>query len=178
MFAQDSVQEVILKPVPEFSDINYAGDGRLFDLKGNDGKVGITGVYTGPGTLPYDNNLTEEVDGELYSKFFCDYLVTSKLKLQGADLKLSRGGECDFLVLEVLFRANADPELWVLGKRFVRRFYISTDFEDQDTPNLPYSKTLESGVFIIRAVYYKHHTNNQDQTLRVNYQLHEVKEDA
>jgi len=172
-FEQPSVQEVIIQPVPEFSNIGYAGDGRLWDLPGSEGGDGITQVYVGPETLPYNNNKLEEIDELKYSKFFCDYLVSQNLKLQGADVKVSRGYEKDFFVLEVLYKANNEPELWVLAKRFVRRFYISTDFEDQDTPQLPYGKNLESGKFIIRVVYYKHENNDQNVSARVNYVLHE-----
>jgi len=174
MFKQGSVQEVINVPVPEVEGIHYAGDGRLFCLKDNIGADGIVGVFTGQGAPSYNNSKTEEIDGMNYSKFFCDYHVLKNVKIQGADIKISRGGEKDFSALEILYLANADPELWVLGRRFVHRLYISTDTEDQKTPNLPYGKILESSKFIVRMVYYKHESNTQEICARINYVMHEV----
>lgn len=171
--SQQSSDRVILEPVPEFDDIGFAGDGRYFLLQGNAGKAGMVNVPDIP-QAPYNSNLTEQVDGMNYSKFYCDYLITETLKLQSADLKIKGAGTKDFAVLEVLALVNPDPETWVLGNRFVRRFYFSTDFEDQDTPTLPYAKTLESGKFIIRVAYFKHESNANDIELRVNYMLHEV----
>lgn len=173
-FLRQIPNEITIKPAPEFSDISYAGDGRLFILNGNLGQLGITTLLQGPGLPTYDNSLIAEIDGQSYSKFYCDYFVSDKLKLQSADIKVTGAHSRDFVAMEVLYLYQQDPEIWVLGKRFVKRYYMSTDFEDQDTPELPYAKTLEAGKYIIRMVYHKHELNNNDIDLRVNYMLHEV----
>ena len=180
-FHREQADEVTIKPAPEFTDIGYAGDGRHFDIMGNDGKAGLVQLPQGQGLPIYNNSLTETISDQgqsplNYSKFYCDYFVAEKIKLQSADIKISGAQKKDFVVLEVLYQYSADPEVWVLGKRFVRRFYLSTDFEDQDTPDLPYAKTLEAGKYIVRLVYYKHEGNTNDVDLRVNYMLHEVTE--
>lgn len=163
---------VKIEPVPELSNIAYSGDGRFFLVNGNSGKYGIVKNVFGE----YNNDLIENFEDEEYSKFFCDYLVTKKIKLQGSDVKVSGAGSRDFLIFEVLYLYDQSNDIWVLGKRFVHRFYLQTDFEDQDTPNLPYGKILDSGRFIIRVIYCKHKSNGNEVHFRQNYVLHEVVE--
>jgi hypothetical protein len=183
-FLQDKVLEVVQKPAPEFNDIGYAGDGALFPIKGNDGFIGkIPVAGQGPNIPPYDTSLdyseTCYFDSNVthnYKKFNLDFLIKTKVRLQSTDLKVSGAGLMDFIVFEVLYLANPENDIWVLGKRFVKKFYFNTDFEDQDTPTLPYSKTLEAGYFAIRMVYHKHESNTSDVFVRANYMLHEVVE--
>ena len=186
MFSQDKVVEVIHKPAPEFNDIHYAGDGRLFLLKGIDGHAGIIPVLgQGPNIPPYVTSLSETIPDVMnpglnheYAKFHCDFLVTNKVKLQSTDLKII-GAHCtDFVVFEVLYLADPANDIWILGKRFVKRFYVSTDREDQDTPTLEYAKVLQPGVFAIRMIYYKNKLNAEDVCLRANYMLHEVDDES
>lgn len=161
---------IIVDPVPEFTDIGFSGDGKAFLLEGNQGSDGIT-VVSSSG---YDNSLSEVVDGQNYSKYFCDHLISNRVIIQGSDMKINGAYWRDFCAVEILYLFKSDPETWVLAKRYVKRFYLSTDTEDQDTPDLPYGKEVEPGKFILRTIYFKHQNNNQDVKLRLNYVLHEI----
>lgn len=184
MFVQDKIVKVIPEPAPEFDTIGYAGCAAAWHLQGNQGKAGICEVLVDYANQDYDNSLTREIvlnddnDKKTYSLFFLDYLITKKVKFQSADLKINGAGPWDFATLEVLYLANENPETWIMARRFVNKFFFSTDFEDQDAPLLPYSKTMEPGKFIVRIIYHKEQSNNNDVKFRVNYMAHEVAENG
>lgn len=180
-YLQDRTQKVVIEPAPEFTDVNYAGDASMFIIRGNDGYAGKISVASNvPGAPSYDNSLDySEVDyfdeniSHHYKKFKLDFLITKNVKVQSVDLKVTNCHFKDFVVVEVLYLADPANDVWILAKRFVERFYMNTDYEDQDTPTLPYSKYLQAGMFAMRLVYHKSNENNQDVYFRANYMLHE-----
>lgn len=174
-------KRVIIDPAPEFNDISLNGDGKVFILKGHQGQLGKIIVSTG-GSLPsYNTTLIEDIPDEFdksisykYSKFYCDYFVNEKNKIQSCDLRVTGAHKMDFMVFEILYLLNPESDSWILGLRYFRRFYLCTDSDDQVTPKVPYSKTLDSGKYALRMIYYKSELNNNEVYLRRNYMLHKV----